>query len=572
MQKLIKSCDWQIAMFALFISALLNTAHACDRTKNLIGSDVIRIAAASVFLSIFVYFIIYFLLHFIREKKVFESGTGGISFVKTFFMIWSILTLVFVTLYPGIVYYDAQMCILQYFGIENPVSEQVNLLNASQLITDHHRIAYVYLIGSCLNIGKRLFDSYTIGYAIYTFIQYTLWSASVAYAVSYLSKKMGRKRSICFTILFLLTPLAIEIPFVSNKDSIFTCFFIMFGVELLKLLDKEPDFLNFTAFSIGMFLFRGNAFYALIPTFLILLIYMRDKRILISLGTLVLLFLLYSSVLLPSLNIAGTSKKEMLSVPFQQTARYILYHEDEVTEEEKQAIDKVLVYDELKERYFPILSDPVKDSFRKECSSEDMKDYFVVWAKMGLKHPWTYIQSFLYNTYGYFDLRYDMGDWAKEYNYPLDQEFLLRGSCSPQYIENYFDIDFYAAKHSSLYLLVGYEYILNKIPFLRLSLQASTYVYLMFGMMFYSIYKKNKKGVLFSVFLLIYFMTLLLGPKGGAQRYVYPLVGSFILYPAAAVKAPVSKASFCTEVAPSSQCVCDAQIITCKKNRSAPLW
>lgn len=165
-----------------------------------------------------------------------------------------------------------------------------------------------------------------------------------------------------------------------------------------------------------------------------------------------------------------------------------------------------------------------------------------------------------------------MGDWAKEYNYPLDQEFLLRGSCSPQYIENYFDIDFYAAKHSSLYLLVGYEYILNKIPFLRLSLQASTYVYLMFGMMFYSIYRKNKKGVLFSVFLLIYFMTLLLGPKGGAQRYVYPLVGSFILYPAAAVKAPVSKASFCTEVAPSSQCVCDAQIITCKKNRSAPLW
>lgn len=172
MQKLKKSCDWQIAMFALFISALLNTAHACDRTKNLIGSDVIRIAAASVFLSIFVYFIIYFLLHFIREKKVFESGTGGISFVKTFFMIWSLLTLVFVTLYPGIVYYDAQMCILQYFGIENPVSEQVNLLNASQLITDHHRIAYVYLIGSCLNIGKRLFDSYTIGYAIYTFIQY----------------------------------------------------------------------------------------------------------------------------------------------------------------------------------------------------------------------------------------------------------------------------------------------------------------------------------------------------------------------------------------------------------------
>ena len=154
MHKLRNMCDWQIAIFSLFISTLINTAHVCDRTKNLIGSDVIRIAATSVFLSIFVYFIIYFLLHFIREKRVFESGAGSVSFAKTFFMIWSILTLVFVTLYPGIVYYDAQMCILQYFGIENPVSEQVNLLNASQLITDHHRIAYVYLIGSCLNIAS----------------------------------------------------------------------------------------------------------------------------------------------------------------------------------------------------------------------------------------------------------------------------------------------------------------------------------------------------------------------------------------------------------------------------------
>ena len=52
------------------------------------------------------------------------------------------------------VHYDSQMCILQYFGVKNPLSDQVVLLNPTQLITDHHRIAYVYLIGTCMKIGK----------------------------------------------------------------------------------------------------------------------------------------------------------------------------------------------------------------------------------------------------------------------------------------------------------------------------------------------------------------------------------------------------------------------------------
>ena len=39
----------------------------------------------------------------------------------------------------------------------------------------------------------------------------------------------------------------------------------------------------------------------------------------------------------------------MLSIPFQQTARYVTKYSDEVTEEEKDAINNVLQYDNLKE-------------------------------------------------------------------------------------------------------------------------------------------------------------------------------------------------------------------------------
>jgi hypothetical protein len=82
-----------------------------------------------------------------------------------------------------------------------------------------------------------------------------------------------------------------------------------------------------------------------------------------------------------------------------QTARYVTYYADEVTEEEQQAIDAVLEYDKLAEKYNEKLSDDVKWLYRDD--SESLKNYFIVWAKMGLKHPMVYIQATFNNIYGY---------------------------------------------------------------------------------------------------------------------------------------------------------------------------
>ena len=54
---------------------------------------------------------------------------------------------------------------------------------------------------------------------------------------------------------------------------------------------------------------------------------------------------------MPVNKITPSSIRETLSIPFQQTARYVSNYEDEVTEKEKKTIDKVLVYDTLKDDY-----------------------------------------------------------------------------------------------------------------------------------------------------------------------------------------------------------------------------
>lgn len=81
------------------------------------------------------------------------------------------------------------------------------------------------------------------------------------------------------------------------------------------------------------------------------------------------------------------SPKEMLSLPFQQTARFVSEYESEITDEERAVIDRVLIYDQLADRYRPDLSDPVKAVYRKESTAAERIAYLKVWVGLALRHP-----------------------------------------------------------------------------------------------------------------------------------------------------------------------------------------
>ena len=51
----------------------------------------------------------------------------------------------------------------------------------------------------------------------------------------------------------------------------------------------------------------------------------------------------------------------MLSIPFQQTARYVKYYGNDVSTEEEKVIRKVLDYDTIERIMIQIFSDPVKE-------------------------------------------------------------------------------------------------------------------------------------------------------------------------------------------------------------------
>lgn len=111
-------------------------------------------------------------------------------------------------------------------------------------------------------------------------------------------------------------------------------------------------------------------------------------------------YMVFSNLLIPALGITKWRTSEILSLPFQQTARHIVFREDDITEEEKQIIDAVLDYERVKATYDPRLSDPVKSTYKGD--EEALKIYLEYWFGELVEHPTTYLSATFNNSYGFF--------------------------------------------------------------------------------------------------------------------------------------------------------------------------
>lgn len=153
-------------------------------------------------------------------------------------------------------------------------------------------------------------------------------------------------------------------------------------------------------------LLRNNAFYAVafaaIAFALVFLKKLNAAKIVLLLAVIPLTMGLNQAAIIAA-NAQKGDIREALSIPFQQTARYAAEHSDDVTDEERQAIDAVLDYSDLADCYKWSISGSVKDKAKTDDKAA-LAEYFRVWAAQGLRHPVCYIDSFLDQSYGYWSL------------------------------------------------------------------------------------------------------------------------------------------------------------------------
>ncbi len=84
-------------------------------------------------------------------------------------------------------------------------------------------------------------------------------------------------------------------------------------------------------------------------------------------------------------DVGGGSIRELLSIPFQQTARVLREHE--VPQEEMDIINEVLDASVIGDVYTSHISDDVKNTFREDATTQEMLAYAKVWASHLIRYP-----------------------------------------------------------------------------------------------------------------------------------------------------------------------------------------
>lgn len=452
-----------------------------------------------------------------KIKKIFDEHPF-LSSIVIILICWLPYIIAF---YPAILSPDPSNQIKQFFGIDTKYLESVVVLDESVKLTNHHPILHTVLLGGCTKIGTVLFNSTNIGLFIYSIIQITILLCSLGYTIKYM-KKINTPYIIRL-IALLIYSFVPAFPLYSLsavKDTIFTSLVIIYMInmyDLIKFRNKEKysnkKSILLCLLILLIMLMRNNGVYLIIMSFPFLLLIEKKNRIKLALILILPLVLYnrYNDFLLPHLKIPQGSIREALSIPFQQSARYVKEYEDDLDDDEREAIDLVLGIDDLVTRYNPDLSDPVKNEYNKYTTDEELKEYFKMWLKGLKKHPDSYVQATINNTYGYFYP--DTSNWYVYYTYDkrLKQNPLV------------FNYSF--NKLSTLRsVLSSYAVSYPYIPIIGMIVNIGFSVWLYMYMFFTLLKDKKYKYLIYLTPIISLVLVCIAGPANTYFRYAMPYV------------------------------------------------
>lgn len=338
---------------------------------------------------------------FISEKKNFFSNKG---FLKAFLILMAGYGFFVIISFPGNLCWD--------------VIGQIEQVIYDGGYSTHHPLAHTLVVGGFTQLGKSVFGSYEIGLFMYMWFQTALLAAAFAATIAVLEKRKLDGRILWgMLVMYLITPIYSNLASTAVKDVPFTAFVIGYFI-CYSLLLETPELLKnikfvtaFVLLQIAVILFRNNGLPMVLLSGIFAVVFTwkryvgkeKLKSILVYAVVGVILGSATMSFLAGALDATKGSKGEILSIFFQQTARYLQLYQDEITVEEKAAIETVLGnVKDVAARYDPDISDPVKALYKKNATGGELVNYLMTWFKCFFKHPAVYFEAFFAHVYGWF--------------------------------------------------------------------------------------------------------------------------------------------------------------------------
>lgn len=428
--------------------------------------------------------------------------------------------------YPLFVFTVITICWLPFLIVFLPGSVphdgavQINMFFDMNSMTNNHPWLVSIFMGFFVKLGCHISDNF--GIFLITLIMYLI--EALCYTVvctKIYSWKLPATINFLSVSFFAIVPVFGGYAAAVIKDSLFTSFFSLYMALFIDLIIKKQKLNDIKhilfLLLIGLFVCftRNNGIYLVIPTYfsIFFLCLKQNKKVAPALfiATLVIYFLV-ESIAAPLLGVNAGSKGEMLSIPFQQTARYLKEYPGDVSDEEKRIISKVLDYDNLAENYNPEISDPVKSTFHAG-SVEDIREYLKIWFRMLLRHPNVYLEATLNNTYGYL---YPFHNCDSLGAYQLYQKTDLLHISLPQ--------GSYVFSENIRSTMHNYALLWRNIPVLGELVNPGAYTWLLILLVGYCIYCRRFRDILVFIPPAINVLVCIASPVNGLIRYALPLM------------------------------------------------
>ena len=304
---------------------------------------------------------------------------------------------VWLAVFPGLFAYDA--------------TDELTQVVEKAFVT-RHPLLHVLLLGGIVSKIYEITGSWNAGIAVYEVFQMAVMASVFAGLLCGL-KKMGAPRVLRGAALVFLGFFPVISLFVlcTSKDTLYCAGMLAVLVLLCLLVTGKKEAAAGIRFWIGlvcglaaMAIFRNNGYYVflvMIPVMLWLAGKTAWKKMLLCLICALMLVNGSNAALKAVLHPESTDAMETLTVPIQQLTRAYVFSPELFSEEEKETLYEILP-GEVMERYNPKLSDPVKIDFRTENFRQDPAKYASLWAKIGLRAPFTYVNAWLMTSYGFW--------------------------------------------------------------------------------------------------------------------------------------------------------------------------
>ena len=443
-------------------------------------------------------------MHYMLHKKTENAGTvaekkGKWVFMyqkSSFWITWGILMLAWlvhlILRYPGAMSYDNWAQLRYYYGFETYTTAQP--------------IFHTWLFGSFIRLGVKLGSS-NVGLFLFVLMQTLIMSAVLAWTLELMKRWNAASwiRKLTFAV-YCVAPYFAGYAAFPIKDYLYTAFLVLLVCLMAEWMILRDQFWQ----HIGK-----NVLWIVGTTLMILC--RKNGIYLYFVVVTVVLVLVVEGIITQVYHVEKDSPKEMFSLPFQQTARYVKEYGDEISEEEREIIAKVLDYDSLAEIYEPMTADPVKTTYRSG-SAGDLTAYFKVWLKEFFRHPLCYVEATWNQNYYVFAPYVDNVVYNKN---------CLVGS-ELEYDKEYYSwLNFQIPEKMEglANVTVKLYSLLTTAPVIGMFSNVAFYVILMFVLLHFIRLEKNKRAFFVMLPAVISFLFVLLAPQiQGQPRYAFPII------------------------------------------------